>query len=388
MRLYVHRLIFWRFKRKSMPGTFRDKLQPSPHKKLLALDGGGIRGVITLEVLEKIERIARTKSNRPDLVLADYFDYVAGTSTGAIIAACIATGMAVTDIRRFYVESGPDMFSRAGLLRRFHYKFERERLEAMLQNVFGSDTCLGSARLRTLLMMVMRNATTDSPWPVSNNPFAIFNDPARPDCNLNLPLWQLVRASTAAPTYFPPEFVQVGNHEFLFEDGGVTMYNNPAFQLFLMATADPYRLKWAVGEDRILLVSIGTGVSSQANENLQPDEMNLLYQAGSISSALMYAALNEQDFLCRVFGHTRAGAPLDREVRQMHAAGVPGVGKLFTYMRYNAELTETGLAELGIANVKPAHVQALDSVDHIAEMQAVGRAVAERGVSAEHFEGF
>jgi patatin-like phospholipase/acyl hydrolase len=155
-----------------MPGTFRDKLQPSPQKKLLALDGGGIRGVITLEVLEKIERIARAKTGCANLVIADYFDYVAGTSTGAIIAACIAQGMPVADIRRFYVESGPDMFSRAGLLRRFRYKFERERLEAMLQNVFGRETSLGSDHLRTLLMMVMRNATTDSPWPVSNNPAA------------------------------------------------------------------------------------------------------------------------------------------------------------------------------------------------------------------------
>jgi hypothetical protein len=180
----------------------------------------------------------------------------------------------------------------------------------------------------------------------------------------------------------------VGDHEFLFEDGGVTMYNNPAFQVFLMATADPYRLNWPVGEDKMLLVSVGTGTSSQANDNLQPDEMNLLYQAGSIPSALMYAALNEQDFLCRVFGRTRAGAPLDREVGVVHGAGIPGAGKLFTYMRYNAELTQTGLAELGIVDVNPHHVQALDSVDHIAEMQTVGQAVAERDVLAEHFEGF
>ena len=56
-------------------------------------------------------------------------------------------------------------------------------------------------------MMVMRNHSTDSPWPVSNNPYAKYNDRSRDDCNLDLPLWQLVRASTAAPTYFPPEVV-------------------------------------------------------------------------------------------------------------------------------------------------------------------------------------
>ena len=56
-------------------------------------------------------------------------------------------------------------------------------------------------------MVVMRNHTTDSPWPVSNNPLAKYNDRGRKDCNLNLPLWQLVRASTAAPTFFPPEVI-------------------------------------------------------------------------------------------------------------------------------------------------------------------------------------
>ncbi|MDQ6706824.1 MAG: patatin-like phospholipase family protein, partial [Acidobacteriota bacterium] len=88
--------------------TFRDKLQPTAQKKLLALDGGGIRGVITLEVLERVEEIVRRKLARPDAVLADYFDYIAGTSTGAIIATCLALGKTVAEVREFYIASGPD----------------------------------------------------------------------------------------------------------------------------------------------------------------------------------------------------------------------------------------------------------------------------------------
>ena len=205
--------------------SFRDKLRPAPQRKLLTLDGGGIRGVITLQVLAKIEEILRHKSGNPDLVLADYFDYLAGTSTGAIIAACLAIGMKVADVSEFYLESGPAMFTRAGILRRYRYKFEDDALAAKLKEVLGADTKLGSENLKTLLMLVMRNATTDSPWPVSNNPGAKYNDPKRPDSNLQIPLWQLVRASTAAPTYFPPESVPIGEHDFLFVDGGVTMYN-------------------------------------------------------------------------------------------------------------------------------------------------------------------
>src|SRR5208283_3357743 len=115
------------------------------------------------------------------------------------------------------------------------------------------------------------------------------------DCNLVLSLWNLVRASTAAPTYFPPEVIHVGEREFIFVDGGVTMYNNPAFQLFLMATAEPYNLCWPTGEK----------------------DMHLLYNAASIPAALMGAALAEQDFLCRTFGKCLAGGQIDSEIGDM-----------------------------------------------------------------------
>ena len=72
--------------------TLENRLSSNGQKKLLALDGGGIRGVITLEVLKQLEKILRDRSGKPGLVLSDYFDYVAGTSTGAIIATCISIG--------------------------------------------------------------------------------------------------------------------------------------------------------------------------------------------------------------------------------------------------------------------------------------------------------
>lgn len=371
------------------------RMQTPGPKKILALDGGGIRGMMTVEVLAAIENLLRNKLGRgEDFVLADYFDFVAGTSTGAIIAACISLGMKVSEIRDFYLSSGEEMFDKSCLLKRFRYKYEDEKLAGKLQEVFGKDTTLGSDKLKSVLMMVMRNATTDSPWPVSNNPHAIYNLRVRGDgsprenCNLDLPLWQLIRASTAAPVYFPPEVVKVGNQEFVFVDGGITMYNNPAFQAFLMATVEPYKMSWPAGEKKMLVVSIGTGTSPQANADLNPGEMNLLYNAGSIPSALMYAALNEQDLLCRVFGKCLAGDPLDKEVGNLIGSKGPlGADKLFTYVRYNAELTVKGLNDLGLANIKPEDVQQLDSVAHIPELQRVGQAVAKQ-VKPEHFTGF
>lgn len=369
--------------------TLRDRIAAPGAKKMLALDGGGIRGMLTVEVLAEIENLLRSTLQRgPDFVLADYFDYIAGTSTGAIIAACLSWGMSVDKIRRFYIENGTQMFDKASILRRHRYKYEEEKLADQLRKEFGKDTTLGSEKLRTLLMMVMRNATTDSPWPLSNNPQAKYNDPTLPDCNLKLPLWQLVRASTAAPVYFPPEVVQVGPHEFIFVDGGITTYNNPAFQMFLMATVEPYKLSWPTGEDKMLIVSIGTGTSPQADSTLSSSDMHLLYNASSIPSALMFAALNEQDLLCRVFGKCRAGAPIDAEIGDLIGKAGPISPKLFTYMRYNAELTKQGLAELGLSNINPEHVQQLDSVEHIDKLQQVGKAVAQRYVKSEQFAGF
>ncbi|MET0395805.1 MAG: patatin-like phospholipase family protein [Longimicrobiaceae bacterium] len=365
-----------------------DKLDRRGKKKLLALDGGGIRGMITVEVLGRIESLLRERTGRPELVLGDWFDYVAGTSTGAIIATCVSLGMSVDEIRGFYLDSGKQMFDRAHLLDRLHYKFNDEPLALMLKQVIGEATTLGSDRLRTLLMLVLRNATTDSPWPLSNNPGALYNRQDLHNCNLELPLWRLVRASTAAPTYFPPEQIPVGKDTFVFVDGGVTMYNNPAFQLFLMATVEPYRLEWETGEDRMLVVSVGTGTAANANRGLRPGEMNLLYNAGSIPSALMFAALNEQDFLCRVFGKCLAGPPLDGEVEDMIGKRGPADPKLFTYLRYNAELTREGLDALGLSRIQPRDVQQLDSVDHVDELAEVGRRVAERQVESRHFAGF
>jgi patatin-like phospholipase/acyl hydrolase len=377
--------------------TIEARVTKAPPYRLLALDGGGIRGIITLRILKRIEALLQRQLGRDDtFVLADYFDYVGGTSTGAIIATCISLGWRVDRILRFYETSGADMFDRAGLLRRFRYKFDDEKLAATLRRELGASTTLGDPALRTLLLLVMRNATTDSPWPISNNPRAKYNAPSRPDCNLNLPLWQLVRASTAAPTYFPPETIRVGEQRFVFVDGGVTMYNNPAFHLFLMATLAPYGLCWPLGERTMQLVSIGTGAAADANADLMPGEMNLLYNAGSIPSALMFAASNEQDFLCRVFGNTVCGAPLDREVGDLIGPSVPLPDgrvpgpvqpKLFTYARYNVDLSADGLARLGLGHIAPPSVQQLDSVEHIAELTEVGEAAA-RQVHEDHFAAF
>jgi len=366
-------------------------------KRLLALDGGGIRGMISLEMLARIEQIVKERAGAA--CLADYFDYVGGTSTGAIIATCISLGMSVDEIRKFYQDNGRGMFDKVGVFERLRTKFTDENLARKLREVFNgfrppdeedsADITLGTKALKTLLLVVMRNVTTDSPWPISNNPFAKYNDRSREDCNLNLPLWQLVRASTAAPTYFPPETVEVGSHSFVFVDGGVTMYNNPAFVLFLMSTIAPYKCEWPVGEDEMLLVSVGTGAAADANDRLKSGDLNLIYNASHIPGALMNAAAVEQDKLSRVFGRCRHGAALERELGDLVDLKDFGErnAKHFTYVRYNADLSREGLDALGLRNIRPEDVQQMDTIDHMGELAAVGQAAAKE-IDERHFDGF
>lgn len=367
--------------------SFHTKSLPKRSRRLLACDGGGIRGLVGIEVLAKLEKELRDLTGKPGLVLADFFDYVGGTSCGAITAALVALGKSMDEIRDFFIASGPEMFLKSRLWERFRSKFRHDALTARLQGLIG-DTKLGSDRLQTLLMLVLSNASTNSPWPVCNNPAATFNDRRLPDCNLELPLWQFVRASTAAPTYFPPEVIHVGERPFVFVDGAMTMYHNPAFQLFLMATADVYRLGWEVGSDRLLLISVGSGNSTGTDANLSPNEMNILYHASRVPASLLAAAQQEQDFLCRIFGETLEGERIDSELGDMRGSGLRGSSKLFSYVRYDAELSREGLDWLGLPNVQPAHVQPMDAIEFLGEIQQVGVALAKRKVKPEHFAQF
>ncbi len=92
--------------------------EPRP-RKLLALDGGGIRGVLTLEVLSRMERLLADATGRGEgFRLCDFFDYIGGTSTGAIIAAGLARGMSAQELLEFYKRAGPAMFDKAFILYR------------------------------------------------------------------------------------------------------------------------------------------------------------------------------------------------------------------------------------------------------------------------------
>ncbi len=94
---------------------------------------------MSVEILAKLESDLRAASNNNNLVLADYFDFVCGTSTGAIIATCIALGMSTDKIRQFYLDSGPLMFEKASILKRAQYSYKDEPLARMLRETINTE---------------------------------------------------------------------------------------------------------------------------------------------------------------------------------------------------------------------------------------------------------
>jgi hypothetical protein len=384
-------------------GRLLDRYQNERPRKMLAIDGGGIRGLISLGILKKLETmLAANQGGGTSFRLCDYFDYVAGTSTGAIIAAGLARGMSVDELIQFYRDSGRDMFEKTRLWKRLNSFYTADPLRTQLESVFGSDSNLSPESLRCLLLVVTRNVTTDSPWPISSNPDARYNDPQRDDCNLLIPLWQLVRASTAAPIYFPPEFVRIGRQTFTFVDGGMTAYNNPAFLLFRMATHPAYQLGWQTGERNLLLVSLGTGMADELGSD---GNVNIAVNLAGLPSALMHTIAVEQDINCRTVGRCVYGAHIDRELQDLTcrdrnfacaredwetAEQIPlsiEQGRAFLYARYNADLSPVGLIDLDCGEMDPEKVQKMDGVDQIDNLLKIGTQAA-RYIDLKHFGPF
>ncbi len=372
-------------------GHLRDRYETPRPRRMLALDGGGIRGVLTLEVLRRLEELLRERFwAGPDFRLCQFFDYIGGTSTGAIIAAALARGMSVGAIQQFYTGFGTEVFRKRPLIERWTSLYENGPLEKQLQDVFDPNTTLEPKGLRSLLLAVTRNATTDSAWPISSNPLAKYNDLARKDCNLRIPLWKLVRASTAAPVYFRPEVIHWDPVDpakaFVFVDGGTTAYNCPAFLMFRMATEPAYRLGWARGEKQLLIVSVGTGSAPVFGNEADSPDGGLLSNVQQTLSALMSQTQADQDVNCRTTGRCTYGSHLDNELGDLIPVDGNGVRipldkdleRDFLYARYDALLTFTGLSKLRLdpgPEIDAARIRRLDAVKAIDDLARVGRAV-------------
>ena len=216
--------------------------------RILSLDGGGIRGLITAMLLI---RLSREKG------LADWLeraDLLAGTSTGALIALCIGKGLGLEEILALYHDTSRDIFDDSwlddvkdiGTL--LGAQYHSDGLKRQLQRM------LGKARLRDLRKRVLITA------------FDLDNEDAKPgkrrwkpklfhnfpgvDSDGAMLAWKVGLYTCAAPTYFPSVDGYV--------DGGV-FANNPS--MCALAQSQDARIGRTAALDDVALLSLGTGSS-------------------------------------------------------------------------------------------------------------------------------
>lgn len=337
-----------------MKKTVNEHFDPAiTPKRILSLDGGGIRGALTLGYLKKIETILREKENDPNLLLSDYFDLIGGTSTGSIIAAALAIGMSVDDIVTMYMELGGKIFGKKNdwwkpweTLKFLKASYDYAALEENLKKVFG-DITLGSNKIKTGLCIVAKRADTNSVWPLINHPNGQFYDSDKGK-NKNIFLWQAVRASSAAPTYFVPQMIDVGDGQrAAFVDGGVSMANNPSLTLLMVATLKGFPFHWQMGEDKLEVVSVGTGYSIFRKKTGEIEEAWLGTWAQNVPDMLMQDASWQNQIVLQWLSQSPTAFTIDMEIGSLkddYIAGKP----LIKYLRYNFPITENDLNGLGL----------------------------------------
>ncbi len=366
-------------------------------KRILALDGGGLRGMMTVQVLRRIESLLRERFNDDGLRLSSYFDLIAGTSTGAIIAGGLSLGMSVDEVEKCYQELGEQVFMRSfwrrGIVRD---SYDSAAVAQALKGVYGEEP-LNRKDFKTGLLVVAKRLDTGSTWVLTNNPDAKYFEPdlERPATipNGEYPLWQVVRASTAAPTFFAPEEIRIHSSASaersdtmgLFVDGGCSPHNNPSLQALMAATMDGYQYRWPTGSDRLLVVSVGTGKANPA-----VDTSSRFFGLAAAQGLLALKNLMEDcgdlvETMMQWLSSSPTARTIDREMdRCQPALG----GGMISYQRYNAIFTTQWFRdELGqtVAADRLESLQEMDKPENLGELAELGRRVADKQVLAEHF---
>lgn len=259
-------------------------------RRVLSLDGGGIRGLVSCIWLAGVER-ALLDAGKPGVVKS--FDLLAGSSTGAIIACGLAAGLSADAMAELYRRQREVIFpglagrlwSRLGRLPTLGPsapKYDGKGLEKALRKVFGATT-LGQLGMPTLVT----SYDTIQRRPVVFKSF-------KPE-HKDLPVWEVCRASAAAPTYFPAHPLKVEGRHCALIDGGVVA-NNPT----ACAIAEAMRKDARVDNSQDLVVlSIGTGERNRPIDLKSAQEWGALEWAIPIIDVLFDGNTDSVDYIAR-----------------------------------------------------------------------------------------
>jgi hypothetical protein len=394
---------------------------PGP-KGILALDGGGTRGIVTIAFLEEIERqLAEATGRGSDFRLAEYFDLIGGTSVGAMLATMLAMGDSVAEVKARFLAWAQEIFSGRDTLIGVK-RFDARQLVNRIRGVVVSGTRLDTDRLRTGLAIVTKRVDTGAVWVLCNNPKLKYweDGPAGADGhpqwagNRSYNLAQLVRASTAAPYHFTPASIDIAREEKgLFVDGAVSPHNNPALLLFLMATVGGYRLDWETGADKLQIISVGTGshriridrtrkrlsgsllfrLISVVNRNIREDLEEAAFAVDSLRG-IMTDCDQLNVTILQGLSEPRLPWVINSELGDLSGELI-GRGcvsaPLLSFQRYNLSLDKSLLRPpfgVAIAEDELPALQAIDEPGQMARLYELAREVAPMQVHLEDFRRF
>ena len=224
------------------------KLAINPDNRvILSLDGGGVRGILTLQLLKKIEEVAGIPCYR-------FCDLIAGTSTGAIIAGLMCVGKTAAEIEDLYVQFIDKVFLKRGLLaNRFLNPpaYDKINFRQALKSILADITLQEACSKTGLDLLITAKDVTDN----EETYFTCFDVNGQLNGTYKDALLRVIMEATmSAPTYFHPLD--------RFIDGGTTTYNNPSLAAFLEAIC--YSGAGKYNAENITLFSFGTGKAVQS----------------------------------------------------------------------------------------------------------------------------
>ncbi len=252
---------------------------------ILCLDGGGMRGILTIQLLKKLEETA-------GIPCYQLFDMVAGTSTGGIIAGLITTGYTATEIEKMYIDLVTEVFDVRFLGQRFINPpaFSKHKYRTLLKKVVSNISIEKACTLQDIDLLI----TAQDISAAEETFFTCFkqDDDTYYGTYKDVLLRSVMEATMSAPTYFYPLE--------RFVDGGTTTYNNPSLAAFMEAVSYSRKDKDATLSayklTELTLFSFGTGISRQfikPTQTLNPHGIDIVFwlnwlmtQTGQDASAM------------------------------------------------------------------------------------------------------
>lgn len=351
---------------------------PGP-KRILALQGGGLRGVVAIAFLERIEAILSARTGRPEH-LCDWFDLIGGSSMSAIVAGMLALGYRTSDIKDVFFDLAPRVYRDPFRpIRWRHTRFDERSLTPTLRSICG-DCALSSYELVTGIAITVVRADTGASNIVSNNPRGPLSDfvAGNKSCRLE----NIIAASIGPPNFTPRSVIFDARCDVV--DASCSPDGNPSLAILQTATSTRHGLCWSTGPDQLTIVSIGAGNSYSS---LPGGTARIVSSTRSLEGLVIGLAHRAALVQMQWLGKCETPMLLNSELRSPHDEE-PAGGKLFRLYHYDLPLNESWIRSslgLDISGGDVARMCRMDDSGIVQKLYAVARAAAEQHVTAGHF---